>query len=371
MNKKNIFDFATTELSHSAFFAWLICQTDPSSDYSTAVREQGLSVVNTCLKSHNIDPIEKLEDIESTIVERESFHIDITVFIKTKTGRNVGIIIENKIGAHESRKNQLMDYYSSGKKWITEQSKGKPTEEAFVYLKSDYDFEDPLVRKDDNNNLITLKFKKIDWQKIYHLFKDNIHSDDSIIRSYACWITKKYQSILNHLDVNRLLSGNDGRDLLKSHIGQVTLIKSIFDKLFKDYKRPCCREKDKNGYLRFYYQKDYPFFKLGTDKGSPWSELWLSEMSDSHYYYRLQINAQGPLLHARLYGGTEEKRKYFREEYEKLIDKHGLSEFKANLRPSNIKYYAYTMFSFVLLEKSIEELRKIEDVNNDFLLIFR
>jgi hypothetical protein len=64
IKKYNIFDFATSELSHSAFFSWLIQQIDPQSDYGLEVREQGLELVNECLKSHRLETITSLEDIQ-------------------------------------------------------------------------------------------------------------------------------------------------------------------------------------------------------------------------------------------------------------------------------------------------------------------
>jgi|SRR3972149_6494857 len=128
INKYNILDFATSELSHSAFFSWLINQIDPQSDYSLEVREKGLELVNECLKTHKIKPINGLGDIDSAIVKRELSHIDIAAFINTKSGRKIGIIIENKVGAQESRKNQLTDYFKEGTKLIEEHFKKAESE---------------------------------------------------------------------------------------------------------------------------------------------------------------------------------------------------------------------------------------------------
>ena len=370
INKYNIFDFATSELSHSAFFSWLIKQIDPKSYYSLEVREKGLELVNECLKTHKIKPINGLGDIDSAIVERELSHIDITAFIYTKSGRKIGIIIENKVGAQESRKNQLTDYFKEGTKLIEEHFKKAESEKIFIYLKSDYDFDDPLTRFDSNGNVVTTNFKKIDWREIYKIFEKSKSSEDSILQSYACWIKKKYDSIENKLNVSHLLLPNEGIKLLKNdHIGQVHLIKEIFAKLFGD-KKPFCGKKDESGYHRWYYLSDL-YLKLGTDKGSPWSELWFSEESNGlNYFYRLQPNVPEPLLHARLGCWVSEnpiaEKQGLYNKYINLIYKHGLSNLKSKFKfnPNNNES---TLSAFNLIGASIEELRRIEELHLDFL----
>ena len=167
-----------------------------------------------------------------------------------------------------------------------------------------------------------------------------------------------------------MLSPNEGIELLKNdHIGQVHLTKEIFAKSFRD-KKTICGEKDKSGYDCWYYGP-YFFLKLGTDKGSPWSELWFPKESDDlNYFYRLQPNVPEPLLHARLgYWGSENRiaeKQGLHNKYINLIDKHGLSNLKSKFNPNN---YVSTLSAFNLIRNSIEELRKIEELHLDFLLI--
>jgi hypothetical protein len=157
--------------------------------------------------------------------------------------------------------------------------------------------------------------------------------------------------------------------LQNDHIGQTHLIKNIFNKSFEKCKLPICSEKDKNGHHRYYYSNDM-FIKLGTDKGSPWTELWFSEISDVSYFYRLQLNKPEPLFHARLgYWGkgkrSNEKAK-IQDRYVKLIDKHGLLNLKTkfNFNPNN---YVSSLSAFSILEKPIEALQKIEELHLEFI----
>ncbi len=340
------------------------------------IREKGLELVNECLKSHRIAPINGLGDIDSATVKRKLSHIDIAAFINTKSGRKISIIIENKVGAQESRRDQLTDYFKKGTTLIDKYFRNTESEKIFIYLKSDYDYDDPLTRFDLNGQVVATNFKKIGWRDVYRIFGTSKSSEDSILRSYACWIKKKHDSIEYKLNVNRLLSPSEGIELLKEgHIGQVHIIKEIFAKSFRD-KRPSCGKKDENGYHRWYYGSNF-YLKLGTDKGgSPWSELWFPEDSaeDLCYLYGLRLNKSKPLLHAVLgYWGSgnriaEKQDLYAR--YINLINKHGLSNLKSEFKfnPNNHKS---TLCAFNLIGNPIEELRKIEELHLDFLSIIK
>jgi len=373
----NIFHFATSELSHSAFFAWLIKQIDPQSDYSLEVREQGLELVNECLKTYHLERINGLEDIDLVEVEREvkreNSKIDITAFIRTKSGRKIGIIIENKVGAQESRKNQLLDYYKNGENIIKEHFKANDAEKVFIYLKSDYDYDDPLVRQDSEGKLSPTRFEKINWKDLYHLFEKRTDSQDSILRSYALWIKEKHDSIQEKLNkpIEHLLS-----EKINNQIEQERLIKEIFEKTFSDKKTPSWSKKDRHGYLFYYYGPEL-FLKLGISRGGGrWTELWFEDEKKSlNYFYR--IEAGKSFIYAKLgcwerdsvvREKAELKKKELRDKYISLIE----NRIKSDRDNSSSKpTYATIIGAFNFQGKSIKDLRKIEEVHFDFLKIFR
>lgn len=361
------------------FFAWLIRQIGPDSDYnSSEVQNKGLELLNECLKIHEFEPISGLKDIDSVDVTRELSHIDIVAFIKTKGGRNIGLIIENKVGAQESRKNQLIDYCAEGKKIIDENFKNQKSDKVFIYLKSDYDYDDPLTRFDENRNIVKTNFKIINFKKLFEIFDASKNFEDSILKSYAWWMENKYKYIKHKLtvDIGELLSINKGPKLLENdHIGQTRLIKNIFVKSFNN-KQPECAEKDVNGYHRYYYTSKLDsgmFIKLGTNSGSPWTELWFSEkpvLSDISFFYRLQFNRLEPLFHARLgywdKNNRSSEKQNLHDKYLTLIDKHGMKNLKTDFKfnPNN---QVSSMSTFRILGEPIEILQKIEELHFDFL----
>jgi hypothetical protein len=369
--ENNIFDFATSELSHSAFFAWLISQIAPKSDYHADVSEKGLELVNECLIISGNSTINKLEDIDKIVVKRELSHIDIVVFIRAKNNRKIGIIIENKVGAQESRKRQLLDYFEEGQKLIDGYFKNEKNEKVFIYLKSDYDYDDPLVRFDSKRKLISTNFKKIGWKSLYRIFENSKSSNDSILKSYSYWIEEKHNLIESKLNINTQISSSKGIEQLEEdHVGQVHILKSVFCELF-DGKKPFCGEKDDNGYYRWYYKPNI-FVKLGTDKGSPWSELWFSDLGfdELSFFYRIQLNKPQPLLHARLgYWGTEDRIKEKKELYERYmicVKKYGLLDLTSNFK-FNSNNYVSTLCAFKLIGNSIEQLSEIQKIHLDFI----
>jgi len=373
----NIFDFATSELSHSAFFAWLIKQIAPDArGYNKEVRDTALKVVNEMLRINGLSPISSLADIESCDVKPEEkgekVRIDITVYIRSRYGRNIGIIIENKIGAHESRKDQLKDYHETGINLIDEHFKHVDplcAEKAFVYMKTDYDFEDPLVRRDDSDNCVPTNFKKMNWKAIYGLF-GTTRFEDPILRSYSEWIERQHASIATKLNVSCWLSSPDAEDILgQDHIGQVALLKCVFPQLLKG--QPSCAGKDKDNYLRFCYG-DNLYISLGSDKGRPWTQLWGGwQMAGAEFFYRLQQRTrQGKpcsLLEAKLCGDNPSQKNTILNIYDPLVRDlfpKGITDANTCFIPTD---WETTMGAFVLVGSDIATLKHIEILHERFV----
>jgi len=389
--KNNIFDFATSELSHSGFFAWLISQIDPgSSGYDKAVRTKGLELVNKMFEKYAFNPIPSLKDIESATVEREESvrrgksRIDIIAYIRLKDGTNIGLVIENKVGADESSRNQLADYHKDGTELIKKHFYHEASDKVFIYLKSDYDFEDPLVRfKLDKNTDRVLatkptRFRKIDWRDLYTLFQNTLSTPDSILKSYSRWIKKKHDSIQSKLDLSRLLSKIEGAKLLKDHIGQVQLIKNIFKKHFSK-KHPIFAGRDHNNYTRYYYSRDPQFFlKLGFDQGgTQWTQVWfprVGKAGEIGFFYEVKVRTirggDEPFIRAEVgYWGKKnkvnEKRK-INTAYANLIPKYNLEQIRCNFQFKANKKVS-SLYAFELVGHNIQTLQKIEDLTDDFL----
>jgi hypothetical protein len=365
--KDNLFDFATSELSHSAFFAWLIQQIDPNAvRYGRNVRDLALELVNRMLIALGNPPIGNLSDVQKCEVMREERHIDITAYIRLRD-RGIGLVIENKVGTHESREHQLADYRQVGNELIKEHFEDLPAQSAFKYLKSDYDFEDPLVRCDGSGNRLDTGFRKFNWKNIHWLFSDKTFHD-SILDSYSSWISANHDRIERSLDVGILLSSGGEKILATHHSGQVAMIKAIFSRLLSS-KRPCSLQ-NKDGYLWIRYNCEL-FILMGTDRGNPWTQLWGWRKDGFRIFYRLQIHYEGnapkPLLHIKTYGdekstGVTEKNQ-IKDLCKQMVDRHKLSGLWHD--PSRFRPNAWEtdIGSFGLVSTSIETLKRIEDLH--------
>lgn len=351
----------------------------PDADsYGTEVADMALELVNQMLTDYGgrfsnrcLGPIGSLADIQSCVVKREEGHIDITAYITLVNGRNIALIIENKVGAHESRQGQLVDYFRVGMELTNANFAGRDSEIVYIYLKSDYDFEDPLIRCDGKGNRIDTGFSKLDWKAVYLLF-GNRKLADSILKSYSSWISSNRELIEQSLDVANLLSPGGQEILKRRHMAQVALIRSVFSRLIGE-KKPCSFE-NQLPYIRIRYDCD-TFILIGTDRGSPWTSVWRWKKGEMDILYRLQIHYQGdspePRLHLKTY--SQEKQKDVEEKarisdlYKELIEKYKLSDIWSDTRRWSPGGWETDIGSFILVGNSIERLKRIEDLHEEFV----
>lgn len=96
-NKKpNLFDFATSELSHDAFIAWLLSWADPS------YTEDSLNPFSSRVLKDFFDIAEvKLTGIQKVEVKTQYRNIDVLVLVTNRSGKRWAIIVENKIHTRE------------------------------------------------------------------------------------------------------------------------------------------------------------------------------------------------------------------------------------------------------------------------------
>ena len=95
MRRPNLFDFATSELSQDAFFAWLLSWADPAwSSTDAELHACGQRLLNVFFAAHGRsipDPIEKVE------VRKQSSRIDVLCIVNT----NLAVLIEDKTATQE------------------------------------------------------------------------------------------------------------------------------------------------------------------------------------------------------------------------------------------------------------------------------
>lgn len=161
MDKPNIFNFATSELSQDAFFCWLIQWADQK------YRECELNkCANEFIKK--LLPDNTVTEINSVSVYKQWKKIDIWVTINEE----IALIIEDKINAKE-HDNQLQNYEKETNKWCNENN---ITKCFFVFLKtatiSQYEKEE-ICKNNPNWKVI----ERQDILDVLNHYSDKISSD--------------------------------------------------------------------------------------------------------------------------------------------------------------------------------------------------
>lgn len=109
VRRPNLFDYATHELSQDAVLIWLFRYADPKYDEDQALHEVAEQFCRLFLCGYN----KKISKID---VWKQWEHIDITV----KVNDDIGLVIEDKTGAH-LHGDQLACYRKSAESWAKEE----------------------------------------------------------------------------------------------------------------------------------------------------------------------------------------------------------------------------------------------------------
>ena len=175
---KNLFDYATKELSQDAFLRWFI-----ENDYNGSGREL-LGVLT------NVNPSE----ISNIRTWAQFEHIDIWVEFDVGSEPHI-LIIEDKVNTGD-HSNQLVRYMKSVKKWNNSSEKYKNRKSHFVFYKT------RILNEADKEHIISQSIgdEKYSWivfdlLKINSFFLKYIKSDNLVIQQYAEYINgRSYDS---------------------------------------------------------------------------------------------------------------------------------------------------------------------------------
>lgn len=163
MNKqKNIFNYATKELSQDAFLRWLF---------------ENFDCEDECVKKAAKNLLEKfglnVENIISVNTFAQKNKIDISVYIESK-GKKQAVYIEDKTSSSEH--NQLKEYNKS----IEKDKKTKNIEKiAKVYYKTD------RIKTDERKRVEEAGWNIIEFNQIADFWKEYTKAQNLILRSYA------------------------------------------------------------------------------------------------------------------------------------------------------------------------------------------
>lgn len=176
---KNLFDYATKELSQDAFLMWIIDSYNSDDEVERKVSRKFIQF----LTGINEDEI-----LTEVWIKAQWYKIDVTAFITTETGRNIGIFIEDKTTSFEH--NQLEDYNKSINK-IIQCENGKISDIKKVFYKTN------TIYIDESERIKHAGWNEISFENINEFWTQFINVDNIIISQYAKHVTKIYKDSKN------------------------------------------------------------------------------------------------------------------------------------------------------------------------------
>lgn len=173
---KNIFDYATRELSQDAFLRWLFENFD-----DTELKYAAGDLLNEFCA---ID-IQDIKDVNTTA---QWCNIDISVWITLKDNSKAALFIEDKTYSEEH--NQLDNYDNRISRCENEYARIYK-----IFYKTDIIRDEEKTRIDNTKD--TNKWRVYSIKEILPLFEKYIYSDNLILRQYAEHIVNVYRATQN------------------------------------------------------------------------------------------------------------------------------------------------------------------------------
>ena len=173
---KNIFDYATKELTQDAFLMWLL---DSYEDDDSNIRDISRKFVNFLLGK-------KINNVKWIWVKPQWKKIDVTCHIQCNNVKHL-IYIEDKTDSYEH--NQLDTYNKEIDKMILHENNFEVHK---LYYKTDFLSEDERERVEDIS-----KWKVIEFVDIYNFWKEYVNNSNLIVSSYAKHVVERYLDATN------------------------------------------------------------------------------------------------------------------------------------------------------------------------------
>lgn len=175
---KNIFNYATKELSQDAFLMYIIDCFNSENEIEKKVSRKFIKF---------LVGLDEDEEILNIWLKAQWHKIDISVYFYTKN-QIIALFIEDKTTSQEH--NQLKSYTNSINK-VIERDKNKPATIKKIFYKTNVIEEDESAR-----------IKEADWiefsiERIYEFWKDFLSVDHMIIQQYARHIVSLYNASKN------------------------------------------------------------------------------------------------------------------------------------------------------------------------------
>lgn len=177
---KNLFDFATKELSQDAFLRWLFESYD-SSDAEVKDASRGLLIDFINNPKYRTDSIVKLW------TKAQDHKADIVVWVEMNDGYKYGIIIEDK--TYSSEHNQLLKYqciFEKDKYW-----KENTNERRYIFYKTSF------IQDRERATVKNAKWELFDLKRIRDFWQRYSNGSNLLLNWYAHHINKLHELYSN------------------------------------------------------------------------------------------------------------------------------------------------------------------------------
>lgn len=294
---KNLFDYATKELSQDAFLRWLFenynCEND---SVKKACRKLFDSFTDNKFKNKTITEL-------TTVAQWKN--IDISIWFKID-GIEQLIVIEDKTasGLHD---NQLARYEKEiighNGFWRNEENRKKYNSERYIEKSGNVFkvfYKTNIIDEWENKHTNDLGWKTYDIYSIYNLFRDT-ETDNEVLGYYIDYIKKIHSAAR--------------KELLPSKWSLIS-----WHSFFNEYKKlDCISEKSEI----CCYQKEYYYTKFFV-KGHE-TDLPCFEIRSRDFKFDKSSGKYSIVVRAVLYNLTEQANAQSIEAWQQSINKHGFS----------------------------------------------
>lgn len=238
---KNLFDYATKELSQDAFLCWLFnCYDDPEIGF--LAKELLAEMINLESKTH-VSP----NDLNSIVAHTQVEEIDIIVDFKINDEFGI-LAIEDKVSSNE-HSNQLVRYKKIIERWNRLKKEYNGRKSFYVYYKTNE------IDKNELDRVMEAGWQNYSFEKISDFWKKHSSVNNIIVAQYAehikgiwsdsqnierpkenninQWISYYKKTIVPRL--NELVKDKCDLDVSATRFGYVNLKAFPKGKLYKGY----------------------------------------------------------------------------------------------------------------------------------------
>lgn len=250
---KNLFDFATKELSQDAYLRWLFENYDDPEIGEASNRLLGMFC-----------HFGKEERVQSLETVAQWCRIDISVWITTTLSRKIALFIEDKTFSHEHSQLTVYDGHING---VNEHEIYK------VFYKTD------LIDDEEKSRISAAKeWKFFDIKEIYSFWNVYETANNIILSQYAKHIKKIYNVATN---VQKPTTNKNKIDFLA---WRVYFTNTVLPKVsYKDSCHFCVYEEGPYPYVCLSFTKK----GYGEKQGIPYLEIQSRDCCDNHFKARI------------------------------------------------------------------------------------